>query len=64
MATGNLLFARIAGPNLKNTNGIGTITRHRKPRRDVAQPIPRALYTELDVSLFRAPDIAIGWFHI
>jgi hypothetical protein len=51
MATGYLLLARITGPNLKNKKGIGTMARVRKPRRDVAQPIPRVSYTMSNVSL-------------
>jgi hypothetical protein len=46
---GYLLFALIVGPHLKNTHGMGNMNRARKPRRDVAHPTPRALYTAIDV---------------
>jgi hypothetical protein len=47
---GYLLFPLIVGPHLKKTHGMGSMNRAKKPRRDVAHPTPRALYTAKDVS--------------
>ena len=40
-----LLFCRIWWPYLKRTQGIGNMANDRKPRRLVAQSMPRRLYT-------------------
>lgn len=45
------LLALIFGPHLKNTHGMGSITTETKPRRLVAQPMPRAPYTVLNISV-------------
>jgi len=39
------LFARMVGPYLNNTHGIGSMASDKKPSKLVAQAMPRRWYT-------------------